>query len=147
MEITTMYDRLERDTSAERKRFMEIPIVKMLLNSEDAEGGTPSPEEQGYLKSVYERFLVESYYHVRAASKVYALAGSRISEGDESIREWLLQHAIDEYGHHHWVIDDLRTLHYDAGLRRTAMVALTSASSARMSTSRETRSMRKAGGA
>ena len=111
--MTTVYDRLERDTVAERKRFMEIPIVKMLLNSEDAEGGTPSPEEQGYLKSVYERFLVESYYHVRAGSKVYALAGSRISEGDESIREWLLQHAIDEYGHHHWVIDDLRTLHFD----------------------------------
>lgn len=108
-----MYDRLERDTGAERKRFMEIPRVKMLLSSEAVDGGTPSPDEQGYLKSVYERFLVESYYHVRAASKVYALAGSRISESDESIREWLLEHAVDEYGHHNWVMDDLRTLGYD----------------------------------
>lgn len=110
---TTTYERLERDTADDRTRFMEIPLVKMLLGNEAAETGTPSSAEEASLKSVYERFLVESYYHVRAASKVYALAGSRISESDEVIREWLLEHAVDEYGHHKWVMDDLRTLNRD----------------------------------
>lgn len=110
---TTMYERLERDTAADRTRFMEIPLVKMLLGNEAAETGPPPPAEEASLKSVYERFLIESYYHVRAASKVYALAGSRVSESDEVIREWLLEHAVDEYGHHKWVMDDLRNLNRD----------------------------------
>jgi hypothetical protein len=110
--MLTFYERLEKDTAAARQRFMDIPLVRDLLGSGRA--ATPvDAAAAAVIRRVYTRFLQDSYYHVRAAAKVYALAGSRMSEADEGVREWLLHHAVDEYGHHGWVLDDLRVLGTD----------------------------------
>jgi heme oxygenase len=102
------YERLERETAAERARFMELPFVRRFLE-------TPAtrPEDASLLHQVYRRFLEQSYFHVRAAARVYALAGSRVGEQDEPLREWLLRHSVEEYGHHQWILDDLRSLGSD----------------------------------
>lgn len=109
--MTDMYTRLEQDTARERQHFMRIPIVQALLG-ESATASSPMALSE--LPKVYRRFLIESYYHVRAAAKVYAIAGARVSEEDETIRHWLLQHAVDEYGHHEWIQNDLAALGFDA---------------------------------
>ena len=113
--MAMFFDRLQSDTAAARQRFMSIPLVKDFLG-----GGTVSPQPDPavgqVMRGVYTRFLQDSYYHVRAAAKVYALAGSRISETDEEIREWLLHHAVEEYGHHKWIMEDLRCLGTDPSL-------------------------------
>ena len=110
--MAMFFDRLQNDTAAARQRFMSISLVKDFLG-----GGTvpqqPDPAVAQLMRGIYTRFLQDSYYHVRAAAKVYALAGSRISETDEEIRQWLLHHSVEEYGHHRWIEDDLRCLGAD----------------------------------
>ena len=111
--MATTYERLQRATQAERDRFMSIPLVGMLLAEASADPGPVSAADAAEISRIYTRFLVDSYYHVRAAAKVYALAATRIGTDDEEIRQWLLEHAHDEYGHHKWIEDDLRELKYD----------------------------------
>jgi long-chain acyl-CoA synthetase len=111
--MPTMYERLQKATQPERDRFMSIPLVGMLV-SEPAPNPEPvSAADAAEISRIYTRFLVDSYYHVRAAAKVYALAATRISTDDEEIRQWLLEHAFEEYGHHRWIEDDLREMKYD----------------------------------
>lgn len=107
--MANYYERLEKDTAASRQRFMDIPVVKDLLTPGETPGQL-DPQAVQFMRGIYTRFLEDSYYHVRAAARVYALAGSRMKETDEEIREWLLHHSVEEYGHHHWIMDDIRTL-------------------------------------
>ena len=111
--MATTYERLQKATQAERDRFMSIPLVGMLLAEASADPGPVSAADAAEISRIYRRFLIDSYYHVRAAAKVYALAATRISTDDEEVRQWLLEHAHDEYGHHMWIEDDLRELKYD----------------------------------
>ncbi len=110
--MLTFYDRLEKDTSESRRRFLNISLVRDLLGGGQAPDKL-DPEAAQSMQAIYARFLQDSYYHVRAAAKVYALAGSRISETNEELREWLLRHAVEEYGHHLWIMNDLRALGTD----------------------------------
>lgn len=110
--MPTTYERLERDTQGARARFMDIPVVSMLLGG-GASAAAMTPEAFAQMKSVYARFLIESYYHVRVASQTYALASSRVKPKDDEIRRWLLAHAVEEDGHHIWIMDDLRALGLD----------------------------------
>jgi heme oxygenase len=117
--MATFYERLEKDTSPARRRFMEIPIVAALLGG-GAGAENPDPAAAEYMRGIYIRFLQESYYYVREASPVYALAGSRMSEADDEVRQWLLHHAVEEHGHHKWIEDDLRALKSDPALLATS---------------------------
>lgn len=117
--MATVYERLQNATKVERDRFMAIPLVGMLL-AEPAGSARPSAEEAAEIARIYTRFLVDSYYHVRAAAKVYALAATRISTKDEEVRHWLLEHAFEEYGHHRWIEDDLKALKFDVSRLETS---------------------------
>jgi len=86
---------------------MGLPLVEGILGLNPAEGGFGNSE---LLLPIYRRYLRESYHHVRVASQTYALAGSRIIDDNEPIRHWLLKHAVEEYGHHEWILDDLKAL-------------------------------------
>lgn len=117
--MATVYERLQNATKVERDRFMAIPLVGMLL-AEPAGSARPSAEDAAEIARIYTRFLVDSYYHVRAAAKVYALAATRISTKDEEVRHWLLEHAFEEYGHHRWIEDDLKALKFDVSRLETS---------------------------
>lgn len=110
--MATMYQRLQSATKVERDRFMSIPLVSMLV-ADPVESASTSPSDAAEIGRIYTRFLVDSYYHVRAAAKVYALAATRVSTKDEEVRQWLLEHAFEEYGHHRWIEDDLKAMNYD----------------------------------
>jgi hypothetical protein len=116
--MATFYERLEKDTAPFRQQFMDIGLVKDLLGGGLPEN--PDPAAAQFMRGIYTRFLQDSYYHVRAAAKVYALAGCRMKETDEEIREWLLHHSVEEYGHHRWIEDDLRALKADPAALSTA---------------------------
>lgn len=113
--MMTMYERLDADTAADRARFMEVPLIQAVIGSGTASASDSdnSPER---IRQAYTRFLIESYYHVRIAAPVYAMAGARVSEDKDDLRRWLMQHAIDEYGHHHWIVDDLNALGFDTSM-------------------------------
>lgn len=110
--MATVYERLQSATKVERDRFMAIPLVSMLV-AEPVGTEAASPGDAAEISRIYTRFLVDSYYHVRAAAKVYALAATRVSTKDEEVRQWLLEHAFEEYGHHRWIEDDLKAMKYD----------------------------------
>jgi pyrroloquinoline quinone (PQQ) biosynthesis protein C len=117
--MATVYERLQSETKVERDRFMAIPLVGMLV-AETVEAAPASAGDAAEISRIYTRFLVDSYYHVRAAAKVYALAATRVSTKDEEVRQWLLEHAFEEYGHHRWIEDDLKAMKYDISRFETA---------------------------
>lgn len=117
--MATVYERLQSATKVERDRFMAIPLVGMLV-AETVEAAPASAGDAAEISRIYTRFLVDSYYHVRAAAKVYALAATRVSTKDEEVRQWLLEHAFEEYGHHRWIEDDLKAMQYDISRLETA---------------------------
>jgi pyrroloquinoline quinone (PQQ) biosynthesis protein C len=103
------YSRLDQATQKSRDRFLALPLVQRFLNPP----ATLSDKDRAEMLQVYTRFLVQSYYHVHAAYRVYCLAGARVPESDETIRRWLLQHSIEEQGHHEWILNDLAALGVD----------------------------------
>lgn len=117
--MASFYDRLEKDIQPWRQQFMQNPLVQDFLAAEPATK-VADPVAKDFMRGVYTRFLKDSYYHVRAAARVYALAGSRVPETDEEIREWLLHHSVEEYGHHNWIMDDLRALQIDPAALATS---------------------------
>jgi pyrroloquinoline quinone (PQQ) biosynthesis protein C len=117
--MATMYERLQNATKIERDRFMAIPLVSMLV-AEPVESAPASAGDAAEIARIYTRYLVDSYYHVRAGAKVYALAATRLSTRDEEVRQWLLEHAFEEYGHHRWIEDDLRAMKYDVSRLETS---------------------------
>lgn len=108
-----MYERLQEESAKERQKFMSIPFIRGMLGSTDNLNALVKTIGKEGLKDIYINFLLESYEHVRVASTVYALTGARIGDENHPIRIWLLHHAIDEYGHHQWIANDLRRLGYD----------------------------------
>jgi pyrroloquinoline quinone (PQQ) biosynthesis protein C len=105
--MASVYERLNAETAAARAKFMDLPLVKGVLGPSAAGGQFAGAD---LLLPIYCRYLKESYHHVRVASQTYALAGSRIIDEDEPIRHWLLKHALEEYGHHEWILSDLKAL-------------------------------------
>ena len=75
-DVANYYERLEKDTAAARQRFMNIPVIKDML-SEQSMPLQPDPEAKKFMLRIYQRFLEESYYHVRVA-RIYAVAGFRV---------------------------------------------------------------------
>jgi pyrroloquinoline quinone (PQQ) biosynthesis protein C len=108
--MASVYERLNAATAAARAKFMDLPLVQSVLGPAPQGGGLA---DSGLLLPIYRRYLRESYHHVRVASQTYALAGSRIPDEDEPIRRWLLTHAMEEYGHHDWILSDLKALGID----------------------------------
>lgn len=114
--MQSMYDRLITDTADERDALLRIPIVASLLGHGEVLSGD-------LVRWIYTRFLVQSYFHVREAPSVYAMAGARILPRDEPVRAWLLRHAVEEYGHDMWIRNDLSALGVDAHSRLAAAPA------------------------
>ena len=109
--MPTSYERLNAETADARAKFMSLPLVQGILGLQSRI--EPMEYSREFLLPIYRRYLKESYHHVRVASQTYALAGSRILDDAEPIRRWLLLHAVEEYGHHDWILDDLEKLGVD----------------------------------
>ncbi len=123
--MATVHERLQAAIKVERDRLMAIPLVAMLV-TEPVEAAQTAAVDAAEITRIYTRFLVDSYYHVRAAAKVYALAATRLNNKDEEVRRWLLEHAFDEYGHHLWVADDLKAMGYDVSRLETSKPSVAS---------------------
>ena len=94
-----LHDRLNLETSAERERFLAIPLVRHAL----AKGGT---------REMYLDFLEQAYHHVKHTFCLLALAASRTT--DEGYQAALLEYMQEERGHEKWILDDIRALGGDA---------------------------------
>jgi pyrroloquinoline quinone (PQQ) biosynthesis protein C len=75
----TFYERLVRDTAAERDEFLTIPLVRRAMQA-------------GAGRTLYQSFLTEAYHHVKHTFPLLALAASRTN--DERYRAPLLRHQL-----------------------------------------------------
>jgi pyrroloquinoline quinone (PQQ) biosynthesis protein C len=91
----TFYDRLQRETAAEREAFLSIPLIQHALKS-------------GVGRAPYLAFLAQAYHHVRHTFPLLALAASRTT--DERYQDALVEYMDEERGHEKWILDDIRAL-------------------------------------
>ncbi len=91
------YERLLHETSSERKAFMTIPIIREALRN-------------GVDRALYRAYLCEAYHHVKHTCPLLALAAARCRNGDDRLREGLLDYIAEERGHEAWILDDIAAL-------------------------------------
>jgi pyrroloquinoline quinone (PQQ) biosynthesis protein C len=104
----SFYDILQRDTQAERATLLAQPLFS------DALAGRVT-------RSLYCAFLAEAYHHVRHTVPLMMTAGGRLPPDKEWLREKLVHYVEEEYGHHEWILDDIRASGGDAeAVRRSA---------------------------
>lgn len=101
-----LHDRLVVETTADRDRFLAIPLVRVAIT-------------RGVDRSLYRRFLEQAYYHVRHTCPLFersiAACGS-----DDSILAAAFRHYIEEErGHDDWILDDIADLGGDVGAIRS----------------------------
>lgn len=91
----SFYDILQRDTEAERAGLLAQPLFA------DALAGRVT-------RPLYRAFLAEAYHHVRHTVPLMMAAGARLSPDQEWLRAKLVHYIDEEYGHHEWILDDIR---------------------------------------
>ncbi len=92
---------LIHETAAERARLQALPVIRDALA-----GHVTLPE--------YQRFLVEAYHHVKHTVPLLMACGSRLPERLEWLRGAVAEYIEEEYGHHEWILDDIRACGGDA---------------------------------
>jgi pyrroloquinoline quinone (PQQ) biosynthesis protein C len=65
-------------------------------------------------RPLYCAFLAQAYHHVRHTVPLMMAAGGRLGGDYEWLREKLVHYIEEEYGHHEWVLDDIRAAGGDA---------------------------------
>jgi len=102
------FDRLQDETKLERQQLLSVPLIEKALN------GTISLDE-------YKSFLQEAYHHVKHTVPLLMMAGSRIPESKEWIREALAEYIEEELGHQEWILNDIAACDFDKDLTRRSI--------------------------
>ena len=88
------FDTLQDATQQERQALFSLPIIR------DALEGKVSLDS-------YRAFLAQAYYHVRHTVPLMMACGARLPSRLEWLRKAVCEYIEDEYGHEHWVLDDI----------------------------------------
>ena len=91
----SFYATLMAETAAERATLLAQPLFA------DALAGRVT-------RPMYRDFLTEAYHHVRHTVPLMMAAGARLGRDAEWLRGKLVHYIEEEYGHHEWVLNDLR---------------------------------------
>lgn len=98
----TFFERLQRDTIAEREYLLAAPLIRRCLS-----GGHFTREE-------YIAFLREAFHHVRHTVPLLMAVGSRLPAEKEAYRTAIAQYIEEELGHQEWILNDLAACGADA---------------------------------
>lgn len=95
------YQTLLQETEEERNRFLAIPLFAAAV--------------EGRVRlETYRAFLTQAYHHVNQTVPLLMAVGARLPERLEWLRGAVAEYIREEYGHHEWVLDDLRACGVDA---------------------------------
>ncbi len=92
---------LHAQTAADRAALLAQPLFA------DAIAGRVT-------RPLYCAFLAQAYHHVRHTVPLMMAAGGRLGVEYEWLRAKLVHYVQEEYGHHEWVLDDIRAAGGDA---------------------------------
>ncbi|AVD82995.1 biliverdin-producing heme oxygenase [Pseudomonas sp. SWI6] len=85
---------LQAETAEERTALFNVPVIK------DALDGKASLES-------YRAFLGQAYHHVRHTVPLMMACGARLPERLEWLRGAVCEYIEEEYGHEHWILNDI----------------------------------------
>jgi pyrroloquinoline quinone (PQQ) biosynthesis protein C len=100
------YERLLRETEAERDTLQSIPVIG------DALTGRIS-------RDTYRAFLTEAYHHVKHTVPLLMACGARLPERLEWLRDAVAEYIEEERGHQEWILDDIAACGGDRNAVRT----------------------------
>jgi len=103
----TFFDQLQIATQDERQQLLDVPLIKRALN------GTISLNE-------YHAFLQEAFHHVKHTVPLMMVAGSRLPEQKEWLREALAEYIEEEIGHQEWILNDIAACGFDKETSRSS---------------------------
>lgn len=90
----TFFERLQRETAAERNALYAVPLVA------DALKGAVARES-------YIAYLTEAYHHVRHTTPLLMTAGGRLTQEQNAIRKAFAEYIEEEIGHEEWILNDI----------------------------------------
>jgi thiaminase len=98
----TFFERLKRDTEAERNDLVSAPLIRRCL------AGGP------FTRDEYVAFLTQAFHHVSHTVPLLMAAGSRLPASKESFRSAIAEYIEEEIGHQEWILNDLAACGVDA---------------------------------
>lgn len=96
----SFFDRLQHETKLERLQLLTVPLIEKAIS-----GGISLAE--------YKAFLQEAFHHVKHTVPLMMVAGSRIPENKEWVREALAEYIDEELGHQEWILNDIEACGFD----------------------------------
>lgn len=93
----SLYQRLQTETAAARRRFHALPMLAAALRD-------------GVERDLYVAYLGQAYHHVRHTCPLLAAAAGRCGDGDARLREALFDYIAEEKGHEAWILDDIEAI-------------------------------------
>ena len=97
----TFFQKLCDTTQEEQAYLLNAPAIV------DTFAGKISPQR-------YLAFLTQAYYHVQHTVPLLMAAGSRMTAEQEWLRKAVVEYIDEEYGHHEWILNDIRHAGGDA---------------------------------
>jgi pyrroloquinoline quinone (PQQ) biosynthesis protein C len=91
----TFFERLKRDTDAERNFLLSAPLIRRCLANGE------------FTQQEYVAFLTEAFHHVSHTVPLLMAVGSRLPMEKESFRVAIAEYIEEELGHQEWILNDI----------------------------------------
>lgn len=101
MTDNTFFQRLQRETAAEREYLLTAPVIAQALAGQ-------------LTLETYVRFLTQAYYHVKHTTPLLMAVGSRLPDSKEWVRDKIAHYIEEEVGHQEWILNDIAACGGDA---------------------------------
>lgn len=97
----SFFQRLQDETAPDRAHVTGAPVLAAI-------------ESGRFDLGSYTYFLSQAYHHVKHTSPLMMACGARLPERLEHVRKALVEYIEEEYGHHEWILNDLKACGVDA---------------------------------
>lgn len=91
----SFYEELQEATASDRAELLGLPLIA------DAMAGRVT-------RPMYIEFLSQAYHHVKHTVPLMMACGARLGDEQEWLRGKIVNYIDEEYGHHEWVLNDIK---------------------------------------
>lgn len=105
--MTTFFQQLIQATEPSRQTLVGTQIIQDALRGE-------------VTRQQYLAFLGQAYHHVKHTVPLLMACGSRLGPEHEFLKKAIVEYVEEEYGHEHWILDDIAAAGGDAEQVRNA---------------------------
>ena len=107
------YNELLEKTSESKQYFLSAPIITEVF-------------EGNFSLETYVAFLNQAFHHVKHTCPLLMQAGARMTGQQEWARKAVSEYIDEEFGHEHWILNDIEACGYDRAEFESAKAPFTS---------------------